>query len=78
MDNANFEKQIADISARWQHEFKADLFEGIEEFDKKEFFNVLLNEWFPIWIENTIDEDLKNTYFNFFHELKEIYENNSF
>jgi hypothetical protein len=45
------------ISKQWEKDFKGDLLEGLLQSveDLKEWLNVFINEWIPIWSEENIE-----------------------
>ena len=71
--------ELKTLLNNWDKDFKGDLLESIEEdIDNgctlKESINMIINECFPIWIEEANgDKDLISWYNEYLERFKEVY-----
>lgn len=72
-------KNLLSICKQWEYDFKGDLLENLEDILEihgtiKNYVQYLINECFPIWIEESKTEYKENTelYIDYQNRLKNI------
>lgn len=79
MKEVKINNELKTLLNNWNKDFKGDLLESIEEDIEngctlKESINLIVNECFPIWIEEANgDKELINLYESYLKRFKEVY-----
>ncbi|NFN06076.1 hypothetical protein FDB50_15335 [Clostridium botulinum] len=67
-------KKLLTINKNWKEKFKGDLLDNLLEkcVDIEKYIDLITNEWMNIWISITKDKEIKNIYYDFNKQIKEL------
>ncbi|NFI55869.1 hypothetical protein FDA48_05685 [Clostridium botulinum] len=67
-------KKLLTINKNWKEKFKGDLLDNLLEkcVDIEKYIDLITNEWMNIWISITKDKEIRNIYYDFNKQIKEL------